>query len=107
MKNTGISVKRFLPLVDLVRGQRVEEALNRLRFLPSPAAAKLAKVVKSALASAENDMRGSSSDLKIVEIHANEGPRTKRFRARAKGRVAKVIRRNSHITVVVDDGEGA
>ena len=104
--NTGISVKKVKPIIDLVRGMPVDEALRELRFMTSPVAARVAKVVKSAAANAENELVGRSSELRIVEIFANEGPRMKRFRARARGRVASIIRRNSHITVVVD-GEGS
>ncbi len=104
-KNTGISVKKLKPIVDLVRGKPVDEALQMLQFLPSPAAARVAKVVKSAAANAENELLARTSDLRIIEIYANEGPRVKRFRARARGRVARITRRNSHITVVVDEGE--
>ncbi len=103
--NTGISVKKVKPIIDLVRGKKVDDALQVLRFLPSPVAARVAKVVKSAASNAENELLARSSDLTIVEIFANEGPRIKRFRARARGRVAKIIRRNSHITVVVDEEE--
>jgi large subunit ribosomal protein L22 len=101
--NTGISVKKLKPIVDLVRGKRVDDALLTLQFMPSPAAAQVAKVVRSAAANAENETFTRPTDLRIVEIYANEGPRIKRFRARARGRVAKIIRRNSHITVVVDE----
>ena len=103
--NTGISVKKVKPIIDLVRGKNVDDALQVLRFLPSPVAARVAKVVKSAASNAENELLARTSDLKIVEIYANEGPRLKRFRARARGRVARIIRRNSHITVVVDEEE--
>ncbi len=105
VKNTGISVKKLKPIVDLVRGKRLDEAMEILRFLPSPAAAKVAKVVAAAGANAENEILADTSDLRIVEVYADEGPRLKRFRARAKGRGAKVIRRNSRITVVVDEDE--
>lgn len=105
-KNTGISVKKLLPIVDLVRGQNVEAALNMLEFLPSPAADKLARVVKSAAANAENEIFARPSDLTITEIYANEAPRLKRFRARARGRASRIIKRSSHITVVVDESEG-
>jgi large subunit ribosomal protein L22 len=101
--NSGISVKKVKPVMDLIRGKYVEEALQILQFLPSPAAARVAKVVKSAAANAENELLARTSELRIVEIYANEGPRLKRFRARARGRVARIIRRNSHITVVVDE----
>jgi large subunit ribosomal protein L22 len=104
-KNTGVSVKKLLPIVDLVRGQNVEEALDMLEFLPSPAAAKVARVVKSAAANAENEIFARPSDLTITEIYANEAPRLKRFRARARGRASRIIKRSSHLTVVVDESE--
>ena len=104
-KNTGISVKKLLPIVDLVRGKRLDEAMEILQFLPSPAAAQVAKVVKSAGANAENELLANTADLRVVEIYADEGPRMKRFRARARGRGARIVRRNSRITVVVDEEE--
>ena len=103
--NTGVSVKNLKPIVDLVRGTSVEKALQILQFLPSPAAAQVAKVVKSAAANAENELLARTSELHIVEIYADEGPRLKRFRARARGRVNRITKRSSHITVVVDEGE--
>lgn len=102
-KDTGYSVKKIKPIIDMIRGMKVEDALNALRFLPSPIAARVAKVVQSAAANAENELMASAADLRITEIYANEGPRTKRFRARARGRITRIIRRNSHITVVVDE----
>ncbi len=98
-------MKKLKPIIDLVRGRDVEEDLSTLRFLPSPAAAQVARVVKAAVANAENELYLSASDLKVVEIFANEGPRLKRFRARARGRASRIIKRNSHITVVVDEAE--
>jgi large subunit ribosomal protein L22 len=103
--NTGISVRKVKLIIDLVRGKKVEEALQILQFMPSPVAALVAKVVRSATANAENELLSRVSDLRIVEIHANEGARLKRFRARAKGRAARISRRSSHITVVVDEEE--
>ena len=101
--NTGISVKKLKPIVNLVRGMKEEEALTTLRFMPSPAAARVAKTVKSAASNAENELMARTEDLKISEIYANEAPRLKRFRARARGRVGRISRRSSHITVVVDE----
>ena len=66
---------------------------------------RVAKTVKSAASNAENEMMARSEDLKIIEIFANEGPRLKRFRARARGRVGRINRRSSHITVVVEEEE--
>ena len=103
--NTGISVKKLKPIANLVRGIKVDEALTALQFLQSPAAARVAKTVKSAASNAENELMSRSEDLKIVEIFANEGPRLKRFSARARGRVGRSNRRSSHITVVVEEEE--
>ena len=104
-KNTGVSVKKMMLIVDMVRGKNVEEALNTLAFLPSPAAAQVAKVVKSAAANAENELFAQPSDLTITEIYANEAPTLKRFRARARGRASRILKRSSHLTVVVDENE--
>jgi len=104
-KDTGISANKMRRIIDLVRGEKVEDALHILQFLPSPAATKIAKVVKSAAANAENELFLNSADLRIVEIYANEGPSLKRFRARARGRANRIIKRNCHLTVVVDEQE--
>ncbi len=81
----------------------VEDALDMLSLMPSPVAARVAKVVKSASANAEAELLGSASDLRIVETFANEAPTLRRFRARAKGRVARIKKRSSDITVVIDE----
>ncbi len=104
-KNTGVSVKKMLPIVDMVRGKNVEAALDMLTFQPSPAAAQVAKVVKSAAANAENEIFARPSDLRITEIYANPATSLKRFRARARGRASRILKRSSHITVVVDEIE--
>jgi large subunit ribosomal protein L22 len=102
-KNTGISVQKIKPIIDMIRGKKVDDALGILEFLASPIAALLSKLLKSASANAENELLLRPSDLKIVGIWANEGTSLKRFRARAKGRVGKIVRRNSYITVMVDE----
>ena len=98
-----MSVRKVKPVLDLVRGMNVEDALETLQFMPSPVAAQVAKVVKSATANAENELVARTSELRIVEIFANEAPRLKRFRARARGRGTRILRRSSHITVIVDE----
>ena len=102
--NTGVSVGKVKPVLDLVRGMHVEDALDMLSLMPSPVAARVAKVVKSASANAEAELLGSASDLRIVETYANQATTLKRFRARAKGRVARIKKRSSDITVVIDGG---
>lgn len=105
-KDTGISARKVRRLVDMVRGKRVDEALAILRFTPTPTARVVAKVVKSAAANAENNFQMSMADLKIIKIMADEARTMKRFRPRARGRAAPILKRSSHITVVVTE-EGA
>ena len=104
-KDTGVSPRKVRLVVDLVRGKKVDDALNILRFVPSPTARVVAKVVKSAAANAENNFEMSPSDLKIVSIFADEARTLKRFRARARGRISPILKRSSHITVIVDEVE--
>jgi large subunit ribosomal protein L22 len=104
-KDTGISPRKVRLLVDMVRGKKVDEALTILRFAPTPTARVVAKVVKSAAANAENNFQMSSSDLKIAKIFADEAPTLKRYRPRAKGVVGHILKRSSHITVIVTEQE--
>lgn len=100
-KNTGLSPRKVRRYVDMVRGRKVDDALALLAFAPSPIARQVAKVVKSAVANAENTFQMEPAELKIVAIYADEAPTVKRFRARARGRAAPILKRSSHITVVV------
>lgn len=100
-KDTGISAFKVRPLVDMVRGKTVDEALTLLRFAPSPNARVVAKVVKSAAANAENNFQMIPSGLKIVSIFANEAPPLKRYHPRARGRTSPIHKGSSHITVIV------
>jgi large subunit ribosomal protein L22 len=102
-KGVGASQKRLKPILDLVRGRDVDDALNTLGLMTSPWAKTVAKVVKSAAANAENSMFMDRDNLKIVRITADEARPIKRFRPRARGRIGRIIKRSSHITVVVDD----
>ena len=105
-RNTGISPTKIRPLVDMVRGRKVEEALNMLKFSFSPLAKAVAKAVKSAAANAENNYHMTPSDLRIVKILVDEAPRMKRMRPRARGRANTILKRSSHITVIVEEQEG-
>jgi len=102
-KQVGASTKRLKPLLDLVRGKKVSEAVDTLGLLPSPWASTLAKVVRSAAANAENNMLMDTNNLRITKIVADVAPSLKRHRPRARGRVGRVTRRSSHITVVVEE----
>ncbi len=105
-KDTGISPRKVRPLVDMVRGKSVDEALNLLRFVPSPTARVVTKVVKSAAANAESNFQMSPADLKIVSAYVDGARMMKRFRPRARGRVSPIQKGSSHITVVVAEQEG-
>ncbi|MFH1381888.1 MAG: 50S ribosomal protein L22 [Chloroflexota bacterium] len=100
-KDTGVSAQKVRLLVDMVRGKTVDEALALLSFVTSPTAQKVSKVIKSASANAENNYQMSSTDLKIVKIFVDEARMMKRFRPRSRGRVSPILKRSSHITVVV------
>lgn len=104
-KDTGISPRKVRPLVDLVRGRKVDEALQILKYMPTPHAKVVAKAVKSAAANAENNSQMSPEELYIVKIHADKARTLKRFRARARGRAAPILRRSSHITVIIEEKE--
>ena len=105
-KDTGISPRKVRLLVDMVRGKKVDEALTILRFVSTPAARVVAKVVKSAAANADNNFQMSPSDLKIVSIFADEARTQKRFRPQSRVRVSPILKRSSHITVIVAEQEG-
>ena len=100
-KDTGVSPSKVRLLIDMVRGKKVDEALTILNFASTPTARVVAKVVKSAQANAENNFQMVPSDLKIVNIFADKARTLKRFRPRARGRVSHILKRSSHITVVV------
>jgi len=104
-KDTGVSASKVRPLVDMVRGKKVDEAMTLLKFAPSPTAQVVAKAVKSAAANAENNFQMTPSDLKIVNIFADEARMLKRYRPRARGRVGHILKRSSHITVIVAEQE--
>lgn len=104
-RDVGIPSRKVKLIVDMVRGKPIEEALTILRFVPSPAAEAVAKVIKSAAANAENNYEMAPSELKIVEIFANEGHTLKRFRPQSRGRVNPILKRSTHIVVFVSGEE--
>ncbi len=102
-RNVGASPKRLKPILDLVRGMTVDEAVSTLGVLTSPWAVTVSKVVRSAAANAENNMLMDPDNLRITTIVADQATPLKRFRPRARGRVGRITKRASHITVVVDE----
>ena len=104
VKDTGVPARKVRPLVDMVRGKGVSEALVMLQFASSPLAMVVAKVVKSAAANAEINFQMTPSDLMVVSIFVDEAPTLKRFRPVARGRARRILKRSSHITVIVAEG---
>jgi len=100
-KYIRMSPRKVRLVVDLVRGRDVDEALTMLRFTPKAAAKVVAKVIASAAANAD-EVHGISSDaLYISAIKADAGPTLRRNRAGARGRYKPILKRSSHITVVL------
>jgi large subunit ribosomal protein L22 len=103
LKHAHISAQKARLVADQVRGLPVEKALNVLSFSSKKAAGMVRKVLESAIANAEHNEGADIDELKVASIFVNEGRTMKRFRARAKGRGTRILKRNSHITVTVGD----
>jgi large subunit ribosomal protein L22 len=98
------SPQKIRLIVDLVRGKKVEEALQILRFTKKSAAKDLEKVLRSAVANAENKEEGADVDeLVVSKIYVNEGPREKRVQPAPMGRAYRIQKRKAHVTVHVSD----
>ena len=103
LRGVRLSVDKGRLVADLIRGKKVDQALNILNFTQKKAAGIVKKVLESAIANAENNYRMFTGSLKIVAISADEGTRLRRFKARSRGRVSPMIRRQAHLTIAVDE----
>ena len=90
-------------VLNLIRGKNVNEAFAILQYTPKDAAVVINKVLKSAVANAENNLNLDLSKLYVAEAHVGQGPTLKRFRPHAQGRAFRINKRTSHITVVVKE----
>ena len=90
-------------VIDAIKGKRVSEALAMLRFIPNHAAELITKVVISAAANAQDGWGAGVEELKVQNILADGGPTLKRVRARAQGRAYRILKRTSHLTVILTD----
>jgi large subunit ribosomal protein L22 len=102
-KFVRISPRKAGQVADLVRGKNANEALAILKYTPKAAAPMVAKVIKSAMANAENNYNMDVDKLYVAEIYANQGPTMKRFMPRAMGRATTIRKRTSHIGVVLKE----
>ncbi len=105
LRYARISPRKVNIVNDLIRNKPVDEAMGILYNTPKAASELLIKLLGSAVANAENNFGMSGDNLYISEIYANEGPTLKRIRPRAKGRAFRIMKRTSHITIVVKEKE--
>ncbi len=105
VKNVRVSPRKARLVVDAVRGKRVSEAIAIAHFLPQKTAVDVERLLKSVAANAENNYDLDPEDLWVKAIFADDGPSYRRFKAKARGRVGRIQRRNCHITVVAEDRE--
>ena len=103
LRYSRISPQKMRLMADAIRGKSIDEAVKILIFSPQKSSGILNKLLDSAVANAENNLGADIDELRVVSIEVNEAPRFKRFRARAKGRGERRIKRNSHITIRVGD----
>ena len=96
-----ISARKVKIVIDLIRGKSVDEALATVKFTPKAASEIIEKLLKSAIANAENNHHMEHSKLYVAEIYANQGPTLKRIRPAAKGSAVRIRKRTSHITIVL------
>jgi large subunit ribosomal protein L22 len=101
LKNARIAAQKMRLVADQIRGLPVEDALNLLNFSEKKAAHLVKKTLESAIANAEHNDGADVDELKVSTITVDEGPTMKRWRARARGRAAKILKRTSHLTVAV------
>lgn len=103
LRGVRLSVDKGRLVADLIRGKKVDQALNILTFTPKKAAGIVKKVVESAVANAEHNDGADVDDLKVKSIYVEQGTVLRRFAARAKGRGARISKGTCHIYVTVGD----
>ena len=98
-----ISVQKACYILDAIRGKDVQTALGIVTYNPRYGSELIAKLLKSAIANAENNNGMNAENLYVEECYANKGPTMKRVRPRAQGRAYRIEKRTSHITIVLDE----
>ena len=104
-KYVRVSPRKAGQICDLVRGKNVDEALAIVKFTPKASSVIIEKLLKSAIANAENNNGMKHENLYVAEIFANQGPTLKRIRPAAKGSAVRIRKRTSHITIVLKEKE--
>ncbi len=104
-RHIRIAPRKVRIVVDLIRGKSVSDALTILKFVPKRASKPVEKVVASAAANAEHNLNLNKDDLYISECYVDQGPTMKRVQPRQRGQAFPILKRSSHITVVVAEKE--
>ncbi len=105
LRTARISPQKARLVADQVRGLPAARALDLLKFSDKKAAPMIHKLLLSAVSNAENNVGADADALRVKTIMVDEGPTLKRFMARAKGRGSRILKRTSHITIVVGEGK--
>ena len=103
LSNARVSVQKACFVLDAIRGKDVQTALGILAYNPRYASRLIEKLLKSAIANAENNNGMDSAKLFVAECFANEAPTMKRIHPRSQGRAYRILKRMSHISVVLDE----
>ena len=98
-----IAPRKVQIVLDLIRNQPADKAMAILKYTPKAACEPLLKLLKSAMANAENNFQMDHAKLYVAQIMVNQGPTMKRWRAGAQGRAGRILKRSSHITVVLKE----
>ncbi|MGD9934050.1 MAG: 50S ribosomal protein L22 [Dehalococcoidia bacterium] len=98
-----VSPRKVRLITERLPGLSVDQALALLRYLPSPHARSVSKIVLSAAANAENNFNMDVDELVIKRAYADEGRTQRRFRARSRGRVSPLLKRSAHVTIILDE----
>lgn len=101
-KYIRISPRKVKIVIDLIRGKQVDQALAILMYTPKAAAPVVEKLLNSAIANAENNLEMARDELYVAEVFADPGPTLKRYVARSRGSASPMLKRTSHITIVLD-----
>ncbi len=104
-KYIRISPRKVKIVVDLIRGKSVGEAKAILLHTPKAACEPVTKLLDSAIANAENNLSLSRDNLYVAEIYADKGPTLKRVNPRARGRAMRILKRTSHITIILGEAK--
>jgi len=104
-KYVRLSPRKARDMARAIQGLPVADAIKTVEFSERKAARQLEKMIRTAVANAENNAKLSADDLRVKEATIGEGPAMKRFWARSRGMVSRIRKRTSHITIVLSDGK--